>query len=146
MSPKISKQEKANKRLNLYLLCSAVFLVVVVIGIIINYLNGQLNTPITITWLVGCVVYLIGMSFAIKRLKQVKDGNLQADALEPDERKEYIFGKAANLTIWWTFYILLAYISGKWYNTGEFPIDISIILLTIVILYFGHYIYYRRKY
>ncbi|MGB9825104.1 MAG: hypothetical protein ACPLRU_00370, partial [Desulfofundulus sp.] len=64
----------------------------------------------------------------------------------PDERQDFIAGKAANATLWWSILILVADLAGTWANTGRIPLQTALFLLLVALFYSGHYVYYLRKY
>ncbi|WP_422447128.1 hypothetical protein [Thermoanaerobacterium sp. DL9XJH110] len=146
MSKKNSMQDRAIKHLRSYLWFGGVYLAGAAIWFVISFIKQELDTPVAFIWLTGSAAYISGITLAVRRINQIKSGKLEVWAAEPDERKEFITAKAANGAFWWTILILFAILGGETGQKGKIPADISAILLTEIILYFAHYIYYIRKY
>ncbi len=142
----MSKKESTLKALYTYIIFGGIYLLGAVIWFAISYFRNELNSPVTLFWVAGAVVYIIMMLVSAKKAVKLKSGEVSAASLLPDERAEYITGKTAHAAILWGLLLLLAYIGGETGSTGRVPVDACIFLLAVVIIYFGHYIYYLRKY
>ena len=142
----MSKKESTLKALYTYIILGGIYLSGAVIWFVISYLRNELDSPVTLFWVGGAVVYIIMILVSAKKAEQLKSGHVSAASLQPDERAEYIIGKTSHATILWGLLLLLAYIGGETGSTGRVPIDACIFLLAVVIIYFGHYIYYLRRY
>jgi fatty acid desaturase len=146
VNEKMSKKERTLKSLYTYIFFGGIYLLGAVIWFVISYFRRELDSPVTLLWLVGAVIYIIMMVVSARRAAKLKSGATSVAALQPDERNEYIAGKTAEATVWLGCLILLAYIGGETGSSGKVPIDAGIFLLVVVVIYFGLYIYYQRKY
>lgn len=140
------KKESTLKALYTYIIFGGIYLLGAVIWFVISYFRNELDSPVTLFWLAGAVIYIIMMLVSAKKVVKLKSGAVSAASLQPDERAEYITGKTAHVTILWGCLLLLAYIGGETGSSGKVPIEACIFLLAVVVIYFGHYIYYLRKY
>lgn len=138
-------REKAIRRLRFGLWCGVIYLVGAGLGIITGHFTGELSTRATLLWLLGSAVYLAGIAVGMRRLRRIRAGD-PAASLGCDERQEYIAYKAGYATALWTVLILTAHLTGTWAETGRFPVETVVMLLLVLLIYSGYYLYYLRKY
>ncbi len=140
------KQERAIGQLRIRVWLGFVYLAGAAVWLARSHANDKLDSPVTLLWLGGSVAQAFFITRTARLLGKAKAGNLPPGSIEPDERAQFISGKAALNTFWWTICLLFAYLGYIWDSTGRLSAEPAAILLSVVSLYLGHYAYYLRRY
>jgi len=99
------------RRLRQYLLFGSFYLAGATAWLVRSYATGRLESRTAVLWLLGSLAYILGMALAGRRLRRIAVEGL-TKPIGPDERQDFIAGKAANATLWWSILVLVADLAG----------------------------------